>query len=196
MGQVPAEFKGQARVFRAAMLDCDREFERAVVAIVAPLKVRLRRKPTLRREHVIDTIREWRRLPFPQYQLRPPQVLHDREDELEIAEVRVAAGRVLNPNWESDELGLIVTRVGLRVAAGRLEKSLQGSIVISGHALGRRFERSRASERTAEAVLSDVDALVDVKENVRGWRGVDFVANDYGIAREMRDVRTWWWVDA
>lgn len=193
MGQVPAEYRGQARQFRLAMLACDLDYERAVKAIVAPLKARLRRKPTLRREHVIDTVRAWKALPHRQYQLRPVETLHESEDELEIAEVRLAAGRILNPDWDSDELGLIVTRVGLRVANGRLAKSLQGSVVISGHALGRRFERVRAADRSADAVIADIDALVGRADNVRGWRGVDFVANDYGTARQMRDIRTWWW---
>ena len=132
-------------------------------------------------------------MPFDQYRLRPVEVLHQDERRLELAETRVAAGRLLNAEWASDELGVIVAKVRLLVADGILKKSLEGSIVVSGHALGRRFERVRAADRTHDRVIADIDALIGVKENVLGWRAVDFMANDYGTPRKMRDVRTWLW---
>lgn len=196
MGVVPAEFRGQARRFRAEMLECDRAYDRAINAVIAPLKARLRRKPTLRREHVVDTIRGCQRLPFQQYRLRPVEVLSESEDELELVETRVAAGRLLNQEWESPELGLAITRVRLRVTDGMLSKTLEGSTIVSGHSLGRRFERVRAADRTADAVLADVGALTGRTDNVLGWLGVDFMGDSYGTARQMRDIRTWWWVDA
>lgn len=193
MGVVPREFTGLARSFRATMLDCDRAYDRAFNVVIAPIKARLQRKPTLRSAMIVDTIRGCRQLPFAQYRLRPLEVLHEDESELELVETRLAAGRVLHPEWASPELGLAITRVRLRVADGVLSKTIEGESTISGHALGRRFERSRAVDRTADAVLADIGALTGRRDNVLGWLGVDFMGDSYGTTREMWDARTWWW---
>ena len=101
---------------------------------------------------VTDPTRDWKRLPFSEYRLRPPEVLDEDEHKLEIAEVQAAAGRLGNAEWSAHELGVIITRVALHVAGGQMTKSLQCKAVVSGHALDRRFERVRAADRSHDAM--------------------------------------------
>lgn len=196
MGIVPYEFRGMARVFRAAMYAEDIAYDRAFHRLTAPIGSRLKRKPTLRPAMITDITREWRRMPGSQYRLRPIAIQHDDDGRhLEIVEQRVAAGRIVDPQWASPELGLMITELGIKVSGGRLATWMHARTAVSGHAVGRRFERVRAADRCAEAVLADVGELVGRTDNVLGWKGIDFLADDSGQPREMRDIRTWLWMD-
>ena len=126
-----------ARAFRAEMLASDQTLTGSVRAIVRSIEARLGRKRTLRREHVIDIVRSWKTLRGAEYRLQPVEVL-DTKRVFGVSEVRASAGRVINPEWVSPELGVVITRVGLRVQSGRLTTEISGSTVVSGHALGRR----------------------------------------------------------
>jgi hypothetical protein len=85
--RVGAEYLGQARLYRSAVLATDRGVDLALVAIANPLKVRLRTKTALRPEQVIETERAWRKWMPSAFRLGDVRVMKAKT-ELAIAEDR------------------------------------------------------------------------------------------------------------
>lgn len=59
MSVVPAEFTGLARLFRQSVLARDIHIQSNLTNITRPLVERYRRKPTLRKEMVLQFLRDW-----------------------------------------------------------------------------------------------------------------------------------------
>lgn len=160
---IPAEHRGQARVFRNAVLEADRRVNSALPKLAAPLRRRLGRKPTLRPELLIDASRAWATEVSDQFTCD----LRARADkrELTIAELRACGGRWRTERWDEAEWqpGVSLTWVALRVEDGRLRLIVQPAAHLLMHALARRFERGCG--RTAADVVRDLRALAAVLDD-------------------------------
>jgi hypothetical protein len=100
--RVPAEFIGQARAFRAALLAEDMAISAHVDAIAAPLRARFRRKRTPRSSALTDAARLWR-TNIPAIGRLSVSIKLERT-RLEILEVRASATELTRAAWQRDVL--------------------------------------------------------------------------------------------
>jgi hypothetical protein len=94
---VPAEYLGQARVFRESVRRVDRLVDATVEVIAKPLRVRLARHSKLRPETPLGVTRAWTTVPA-DYRIGASRVMHART-EFAIAETRVSGSWITDQAW-------------------------------------------------------------------------------------------------
>ena len=198
VSRVPAEFTGQARVFRAEVRAVDLAMEAALATITAPLRARLGRHPRLRNEMVAGTARLYTMLVPPHFRLGAVEVTRHRT-EFAIVERRIAVSWLRHDEWtdpEHREPGLSICRFVLGMTDGKLIWRWHPQTNVSLHALARRIERGH--ERDHAALLHDLAVLADAGEEGERvdtgegfWFGSVIDADDQGHRIRMRNVRTW-----
>jgi hypothetical protein len=196
--RVSAEARGQVRLFRAEVRAADTRFDAALDAVLAPLRERLKRHPRLREEQARIAGLAYRRETPGEFRLGELTILPDR-DCFQIAETRLIATWFNSVAWADDavrEQGVAICRYTVRLERGRLRTSWTPVAVVSGHALGRFFERTgQRDHRTlirALAVLADARADGDQVPAADGfWMGSTVqMQGKHGIT-SARSVRTY-----
>jgi hypothetical protein len=122
VSRVPAEFTGQARVFRDQVRAVDLAMDAALAMITEPLRARLGRHPKLRNEMVADTARLYSMLVPPQFRLGAVEATRHRT-EFAIVERRIAVSWLRHDEWtdpEHREPGVSVCRFVLAMTDGKL----------------------------------------------------------------------------
>jgi hypothetical protein len=198
VSRVPAEFTGQARVFRDQVRAVDLAMDAALARITEPLHVRLGRHPKLRNEMVVGMARLYSMLVPPQFRLGAVEATRHRT-EFAIVERRIAVSGLKHDEWtdpEHREPGVSICKFVLAMTNGTLLWRLHPQANVSLHALARRIERGH--ERDHAALLRDLAALADVGEEGErvdtsegSWFGHVIDADDQGHRIRMRNVRTW-----
>jgi hypothetical protein len=198
VSRVPAEFTGQARVFRDQVRAVDLAMDAALAMITEPLRARLGRHPKLRNEMVAGTARLYSMVVPPQFRLGAVEVTRHR-NEFAIVERRIAVSWLRHDEWtdpEHREPGVSVCRFILAMTDGKLLWRLHPQANVSLHALARRIERGH--ERDHAALLRDLAVLANAGEEGErvatgegSWFGPVIDADDQGHRIRMRNVRTW-----
>ena len=198
VSRVPAEFTGQARVFRDQVRAVDLAMDAALAMITEPLRARLGRHPKLRNEMVVGTARLYSMLVPPQFRLGAVEATRHRT-EFAIVERRIAVSGLRHDEWtdpEHREPGVSICKFVLAMTNGTLLWRLHPQANVSLHALARRIERGH--ERDHAALLRDLAALADAGEEggrvATGegfWCGHVIDVDDQGHRIRMRNVRTW-----
>lgn len=155
---VPHEFVGLARQLWRRIEVEDVACIKVLDRIEDILVERLRRKPTLRPEHVIDIERRWRAMPC-EFRFFAPSYEHPKK-LLRIREMRLSAHTAHASGWEAGEReqGLSVCLVTCEVTkGGAYTFSNQPLATVALHAVARRFQRGR--DRSEAAVLADLFML-------------------------------------
>jgi hypothetical protein len=154
---VPAEFAGQARLFRNRILASDNRVGPAISAITAYARDVLRRRDAYRPEHFKHLERAWR-LTIPEIG-RLAYATERGKDSLTIADARICSSIFHKGTWKNDfgehSLALIVY-IG-RFTSGHIDIESVPVSAVSLHALARRFQRS--FDPSDEAVLSDLSLI-------------------------------------
>ena len=140
---VGAEFIGLARVFRNVVQAEDHAVDRALNAIAAPLRERLRHHPKLRPEQPMGALRQWAETVPTVFLIGRPRVACVRT-EFAICEHRISSSWLYKDEWNNDEQerGLSVCTFVFAVRKGKLTMRWTPVACVSLHALGRWFERS------------------------------------------------------
>jgi hypothetical protein len=198
VSRVPAEFTGQARVFRDQVRAADLAMEAALAMITEPLRARLGRHPKLRNEMVADTVRLYSMLVPPRFRLGAVEATR-HHTEFAIIERRIAVSWLRHDEWtdpEHREPGVSVCRFVLAMTDGKLLWRLHPQANVSLHALARRIERGH--QRDHGALLRDLAVLADAGEEGErvdthegSWFGHVIDADDQSHRIRMRNVRTW-----
>jgi hypothetical protein len=197
--KVPAEYRGLARLFHDEVKRVDVRLDRAVAAIAAPLRARLRRHPRLRDEQVAIATKLYARDVPAAFRLGEIEVTPDR-DAFEIAELRVTATWINATAWDSDahEPGVAIARYAMALDHGRLAMRWTPRAIVSMHAIGRWHERSGLRDHAM--LLRDLSVLAaadDADEKVATpdggfWLGAMQVMGDvHKVPVHARNVRTW-----
>ena len=164
VSRVPAEFTGQARVFRDQVRAVDLAMDAALAMITEPLRARLGRHPKLRNEMVVGTARLYSMLVPPQFRLGAVEATRQRT-EFAIVERRIAVSWLRHDEWtdpEHREPGVSICKFVLAMTDGKLLWRLHPQANVSLHALARRIERGHEHDHTA--LLRDLAALADAGE--------------------------------
>jgi hypothetical protein len=199
--RVPVEFLGLARQFRNVVAAEDRVVDAALDVISQPLRERLRRKPSLRRETPMGCLRQFAESVPVTFAVGRPKVAYSRS-EFAISENRITTSWIHDDAWNNEvrEHGVSVCTLTFAVHRGKLVRRWTPLACISLHALGRRIERS--AERDHIALTRDLALLVETdeaSEQVRTagggcWVGAVIRATidaEEKCLRRLRNVRTW-----
>jgi hypothetical protein len=159
--RVPLAHMLAAREFRKAVLVADGRFLAIAGAGLKPLQDRLRRKPDLREDLIVDFLRYWRE----QVANDPFHVMWSAKPDrkfrtLEVTECRLSASVWRDDSWAEPafENGVSLTKTVLTMGHGTLSSAYTPLVVVSMHALARRYER--ASDARQRAVLADLSDCV------------------------------------
>jgi hypothetical protein len=198
--RVTAEARGWVRVFRAEVRAADERFETALAGVITPLRERLRRHTRLREEQARIAALAYRREAPPEFRLGELSITPDR-DRFMVQETRLIATWFCATAWGDDdarEPGVALVTYTVRLERGRLRVGWVPLAIISGHALGRFFERT--GRRTHAALVADLAVLADagpdgdrVAVGDGWWMGaVVPMQGKHGItsARSIRTYRT------
>jgi hypothetical protein len=198
--RVSAEFRGLTRLFRDRVRAVDMQFEQALVAVLAPLRERLKRHPRLREEQVKIAVLTYRREIPTEFRLGELTITPDR-DCFEVRETKLIATWFNAVAWGDDdqrEPGVALAKYLLKLEHGRLKIGWTPIALVSAHALGQYVERTgnraHASLVADLAVLADAGADGDHIAVGDGWwvGGSVFVRGKNGIvsSRAIRTYRT------
>jgi hypothetical protein len=198
---VPAEFIGMARAFRSRVLASNNQMEPLILRILKPLQQRLAKKPTIRFEMALDTVRRWRAMPAP-FRMQPLHTDFNGSDGLVIHDWLLSASEQYDKEWERRPEDADIWEAGVSLV--RLELNTAGKVrllddtpycLFSLHSLGRWYERS--------GCWSDADLIADIAHtfdatepeqiNCDGaaWLGKKTIAHaDNGRAFNVCNVRT------
>ncbi len=157
MSHLPAEHRGEARLFQQAVAARDAAVIAALPRLTAPLRRRLASKPTLRPELMIDATRAWQTTISDDFTLDVRTRV--RKGEFRIAELRVCATRWRSESWlEADpQPGISLVWLSLAILHGELRYTPLPTCHLLLHALGRRFERGAGRGRAD--ILRDLKTL-------------------------------------
>jgi hypothetical protein len=194
--RVPSEHLGQARLFRARILQQSDILKERIMEISLPLIRRMQRKGALRRDNETDLIRLWGKMGLPfRYSFGSGR---DASNCLWVEEIRLDSIDLKFAEWEDDawEPGVAVSRLKITTHRQFLFESTPITIV-SLHALARYLERS--GRRTDDDIFHDLAPLIDHQRpdehmpTTHGfWLGeAHMVANASGRQFEVRAVRTY-----
>jgi hypothetical protein len=146
---VPQEAMRSARLLRNAVLEADIECDMALMMLIRPLTLRLRRKPTLRQLQVLRLCQRWSSLPRAFH--ISANVTPD-DDKVGATECRLKATGWSDDQWPGGgtEPGLAVCRIDLQAGYEpfRLTVKTRPLVVFSLHAIARCFERLRINNAT------------------------------------------------
>jgi hypothetical protein len=165
--------------------------------ITTPLRLRLRRHPSLRLEQVAAVARNYPLLIPAQYRIGLVEAARHKVT-FGISELRVTSSRLTNGNWDTPEPepGLSVCRFHFIVRNGKMTERWLPVANVSLHGLARRIERGR--DRSPEAVLADIEVLatasggeVETPRSEGCWLGEVVTARIDGRPVELMNVRTW-----
>jgi len=159
MPAVPAEYLGQARLFRQAVLIADRRVQAAFPTITAPLIERYRRKPTLRKQQMQDFVRAWQQRVGDEFTL--VRRVSVTPEELLVDELRAATSKEKKEDWEQSEwqAGISVVRVTASAKDREVKLDVQPWAHLLQHSLARRFERGMG--RDAASVVRDLRTMAE-----------------------------------
>jgi hypothetical protein len=198
--RVSSEYTGLARVFRSAVKAEDVALDKALDAITAPLRPRLKRHPKLRHEQIAGTVRLYGILVPNEFRIGETDIDRDRS-AFSISETRLACSWQRFDEWQSPdarELGLAVARYRLALKDGRLRETWDAYAVVSLHAIARRIERG--NDRSHSALFADLALLADAVGTIGDqvttpdgfWLGGERdVRDSKGRTSRARSVRTW-----
>lgn len=189
-----AEWRGQTRLLRAAVLESDKAYQRFLDAMALPIRLRLRSKQMLRPDHAQAIVDQWRKQSI---EYRVSLSAHIEKKALHIEEVRIVASKFQDAAWtnaDNVEPGLSVVRVALLIGDGRMALSVEPMAVVSAHGIARRMERGE--DRSRFAVLRDIARLAAPGfqfVEADGWSGSTVVAGARvdDANHELRSARTW-----
>jgi hypothetical protein len=155
---IPMEFVGLARAFWRKVEADDKACGKVLDQVEAVLTARLRKKPSLRPEHVIAVERLWATMPSG-FALSAPVAAHPRK-RLHLSQFRLTAHLSRCKDWAEDEIehGVSLTVVTCETTKrGGYRINLEPVVTVCLHALARRFQRGR--DRSEAAVLTDLSEL-------------------------------------
>jgi hypothetical protein len=202
--RVPLRDMLAARELRQAVLAADEKFLVTARAGLQPIEARLRRKPELREDLILDFVRYWReRVESDPFHVMWSAKPDRRFRALELTECRLSASVWRDDSWAEPafENGVSLTKTVLTMGHGTMSSACTPLVVVSMHALARRYER--ATDPRQHAVLADLGDCVrsanwypnsgDYVIDVAGgrWLGSSTTArSDHGGTVELYAVRT------
>lgn len=163
---VPRAFLGLARDLRRRLAAADALVPAALEAALLPLRTRLKRRPTLRADLLIDTERRWR-TGLPAFGRLVLTAERRRGVPPYFCELRAQAGGFRIEDWDEEPGGggfepgvlleMILAQPYPGVGGGGVDVRQTTIVVVSLHALGRRFQRG--TDCSEAAIFADLAAL-------------------------------------
>ena len=168
---VPLEYKGLARLFRQRVETAERNYDDALVAkVIEPLRQRLARKPTLRREAVADITRTLAELNNEWRISSVVEIL--KRGHLRITEHVIGAAHNKEDHWDEWDRSIGIIRVVVTTEGG-VKVATDPIATVSGHAIARYYERT--TSRDDAKLLADIGTILDAKHEevvIAKWRGL------------------------
>lgn len=155
--RVPLKHLLSARAFRQNLLASDEIFNATARALCQPIRSRLLRKRDLRKDLLIDFLRGWRqRVAEKPFHLAWSAQPDRKYQSVVLTECRLSAPVWQDCSWEQPafEHGVSICRIQITAGHGEIICNAVPLVVLSQHALARRFER--AKDIGEQAVLADI----------------------------------------
>jgi hypothetical protein len=194
---VSAEARGRARLFRAEVAQVDDQMQRALAVVLEPVRERLKRKPSIREESVLETIRQYRELTPARFRIGEITGARDRR-AFALRDTRLTTSWLIDHGWNEPERekGVSICKFILGCRHGRLIQEWVPLVAISPHALARRIERG--ADRSHAALFVDLAVLasaegeeVPTPASAGRWLGSAVVAQNDGQPVKLANIRTW-----